>query len=125
MASGTCILTAEFKREERMINAEEIFNRLSAILEERKAADPATSYVASLFHKGEDAILKKVGEEAVEVIMASKDGETLPLVRELADLWFHCLVLLSYKGLTPEDVLAELARREGISGIEEKASRKG
>lgn len=105
-----------------MVNTD-ILTRLAATLEKRKSADPQTSYVASLFAKGDNAILKKIGEEATEVIMAGKDGERLPIVRELADLWFHCLVLLTYKGLSPEDILAELARREGISGIEEKASR--
>ncbi|UXY15202.1 phosphoribosyl-ATP diphosphatase [Chitiniphilus purpureus] len=106
-----------------MVSAD-ILERLSATLAQRRDADPSVSYVAKLFHKGTDAILKKVGEEAVEVVMAAKDGEQLALVREVADLWFHTLVLLAHNGLSHEDVLAELARREGISGIEEKASRK-
>jgi phosphoribosyl-ATP pyrophosphohydrolase len=106
-----------------MVSAE-ILNRLSATLAERRSADPSSSYVAKLFHKGTDEILKKVGEEAVETIMAAKDGNKLHLVREVADLWFHTLVLLAHEGLSHEDVLAELARREGISGIDEKAARK-
>ncbi|GGP27819.1 phosphoribosyl-ATP diphosphatase [Silvimonas amylolytica] len=105
-----------------MVSAE-ILERLSATLASRREADPSTSYVAKLFHKGQEAILKKVGEEAVETIMAAKDGDKLHLVREVADLWFHTMVLLANEGLSAEDVLAELARREGISGIEEKASR--
>ena len=106
-----------------MVSAE-ILERLSITLAERRAADPTSSYVAKLFHKGQEAILKKVGEEAVETIMAAKDGDKLHLVREVADLWFHTLVLLANEGLSAEDVLAELARREGISGIDEKAARK-
>ena len=100
-----------------------ILRRLSETLAERKAADPASSYVASLFGKGHDAILKKVAEEAAETLLAAKDGDKLHLVRETADLWFHCLVLLSHHNLGPQDVLDELCRREGISGIEEKAAR--
>jgi len=100
-----------------------ILQRLSATLEARKGADPASSYVAGLFAKGNDAILKKVAEEAAETLMAAKDGDKLHLVRETADLWFHTLVLLSFHGLGPDDVLAELRRREGISGIDEKAAR--
>lgn len=90
----------------------------------RKQADPASSYVASLFAQGQDAVLKKVAEEAAETLLASKDGDKLHVVRETADLWFHCLVLLAWHGLGPDDVLAELRRREGISGIDEKAARK-
>jgi len=100
-----------------------ILQRLSATLEARKGADPASSYVAGLFAKGNDAILKKVAEEAAETLMAAKDGDKLHLVRETADLWFHTLVMLSFHGLGPDDVLAELRRREGISGIDEKAAR--
>jgi len=100
-----------------------ILRRLAQTLEARKQADPSSSYVAQLFARGHDAILKKVAEEAAETLMAAKDGDTLHLVREIADLWFHTLVLLSYHGLTPDDVLAELRRREGISGIDEKAAR--
>ena len=101
----------------------DILNRLAQVIDERKAADARGSYVASLFGKGHDAILKKVAEESAEALMASKDGDKLHLVRETADLWFHCLVMLSYHGLGPDDILNELARREGRSGIEEKRSR--
>lgn len=100
-----------------------ILHRLGETLEARKQADPASSYAAQLFARGHDAILKKVAEEAAETLMAAKDGDKLPIVREVADLWFHTLVLLSYHGLGPDDVLAELRRREGISGIDEKAAR--
>jgi len=102
----------------------EVLNRIAAALEARKGADPEHSYTARLMQKGVDAICKKVGEEAVETVMAAKDGDRLHLVYEVADLWFHSLILLSHMGLGPDDVLAELARREGISGIDEKASRK-
>ena len=102
----------------------EILRRLGEVLAARKQADPSSSYVAGLFAKGEDAILKKVAEEAAETVLAAKGGDKLHLVRETADLWFHSLVLLAWHGLRPEDVLAELRRREGISGIDEKASRK-
>lgn len=105
-----------------MINANILFT-LADTLEQRKNADPASSYVASLLNKGQDSILKKVAEETAETLMASKDGDSLHIVREVADLWFHTLVLLSYHGLRPEDVLAELHRREGLSGLDEKASR--
>jgi phosphoribosyl-ATP pyrophosphohydrolase len=102
----------------------EILSRLAATIESRKAAaDSGSSYVAALFAKGHDAVLKKVGEEAVETLLAAKDGDKLHLVRETADLWFHCLVMLSWHGLGPDDVLAELRRREGVSGLEEKAAR--
>lgn len=105
------------------IDATSILHRLAATLESRKGADPSTSYVAKLFSEGEDAILKKVGEEALETVLASKSGDRLHIVRETADLWFHCLVMLAHHGLGPDDVLAELHRREGISGIDEKAAR--
>jgi len=105
--------------------------RLAERIEARKLAnggDPATSYVARLFAKGDDAILKKIGEEATETVMAAKDaridGDASKLLYECADLWFHSMILLAQFGLTPQDVLVELARREGISGIEEKAARK-
>ena len=101
-----------------------ILRRLSETIAARKQADPASSYVASLFNQGHAAILKKVAEEAAETLLASKDGDKLPIVRETADLWFHCLVLLAWHGLTSDDVLSELRRREGICGIEEKAARK-
>jgi phosphoribosyl-ATP pyrophosphohydrolase len=100
-----------------------ILHRLAQTLDARKGADPGSSYVAQLFTKGNDAILKKVAEEAAEVLLAAKDGDKLHLVRETADLWFHTLVMLSFHGLGPDDVLAELRRREGISGIDEKAAR--
>jgi phosphoribosyl-ATP pyrophosphohydrolase len=98
--------------------------RIARIIEERKGQDPESSYVARMFAKGDDAILKKIGEEATETVLAAKDGDRLHLVREVADLWFHCMILLSRHGLGPQDVLAELHRREGISGIDEKAARK-
>lgn len=102
--------------------------RLAAIIDSRKGGDPDVSYVSRLFHKGDDAVLKKIGEEATEVVLAAKDarqgGAPKALVGEVADLWFHCLVMLSHFDLGPADVLAELERREGMSGIEEKALRK-
>jgi phosphoribosyl-ATP pyrophosphohydrolase len=100
-----------------------ILRRLGEVISARKQADPASSYVASLLAKGQDAVLRKVAEEATETLLASKDGDKLHIVREMADLWFHCLILLAWHGLGPDDVLAELRRREGISGIDEKASR--
>ena len=105
--------------------------RLAAVIESRKPAnggDPEKSYVARLLHKGPDAFLKKIGEEATETVMAAKDmdhgGEAHKLVGEVADLWFHCMIALAHYGLSPSDVVAELARREGLSGLEEKALRK-
>jgi len=100
-----------------------VLKRLGETLAARRGAEPSTSYVAKLYASGEDAILRKVIEEAAETLLASKQGDKLHLVREVADLWFHSLVLLAWHGLTPDDVLAELHRREGISGIDEKASR--
>lgn len=100
-----------------------ILHRLGETIASRKGTDPANSYVAKLFRDGQDAILRKVGEEATETLLASKSGDKLDVVRETADLWFHCLVMLAWHGLGPDDVLAELHRREGISGIDEKASR--
>lgn len=102
----------------------DILLKLGETIAARKAADAGSSYVASLFAKGEDAILRKVLEEATETLLASKEGDKLHVVREAADLWFHTLVLLAWHGVGPEDVLAELQRREGQSGIAEKASRK-
>ncbi len=106
-------------------------DRLAAVIESRKPAhggDPDKSYVARLLHKGPDAFLKKIGEEATEVVLAAKDcdhgGDTQKLVNEVADLWFHCLIALAHHGRTPADVVAELERREGLSGLEEKALRK-
>lgn len=101
----------------------EILSRLAETLEGRKNADPASSYVAKLYAKGLDAILKKIGEEATETVIAAKDGDKAQLVYEMADLWFHSMVLLAQQGLHPDDVLAELARREGLSGLVEKAGR--
>ncbi len=101
----------------------EILRRLADTIEARKRADAASSYVAGLFAKGHDAVLKKVAEEAAEVLLAAKDGDKLHIVRETADLWFHCMVMLAWHDLGPDDVLAELQRREGISGVDEKASR--
>ena len=105
--------------------------RLAAVIETRKAAnggDPASSYVARLLHQGPDAFLKKIGEEATEVVMAAKDADhgadPVKIVNEVADLWFHCLIALAHYGLTPADVVNELERRAGTSGIEEKALRK-
>jgi len=98
--------------------------RLAAVIEARKVGDPDKSYVARLFHKGTDAILKKIGEEATETVMAAKDGDPQKLVYEVADLWFHSMLALSAFGVTPADVLAELERREGQSGLEEFAARK-
>ena len=106
------------------MNDAEILERLGSVIAERLEGDAATSYVASLAAKGEDAILKKLSEEAAETLLASKEGDKLHLIREIADLWFHSMVLLAWHGARPADVLAELARREGTSGIEEKKSRR-
>jgi phosphoribosyl-ATP pyrophosphohydrolase len=102
----------------------DILQRLSEILEERKGGDPDSSYVAKLYGKGLDAILKKIGEEATETVMAAKDGVPEKIVYEVADLWFHTLVLLAQQGLGPDAVLAELSRRFGLSGLEEKKARR-
>lgn len=101
----------------------DILIELARVLEERKNANPEDSYVAKLYDKGLDAILKKIGEEATESVMAAKEGDKDQIVYEIADLWFHTLVLLAQQGLGPSDVLNELGRRFGISGIEEKANR--
>ena len=101
----------------------DILQRLGKVIAERRRADPSSSYVASLFAGGGDAVMKKVAEEAAETLLAAKDGDKMHIVRETADLWFHSLVLLAWHDLGPEDVLAELRRREGISGIQEKNSR--
>jgi len=103
--------------------ASDILERLERAIAERRGADPGTSYVASLHAKGQDEILRKVAEEAVEVVLASKVGDRAGVVHETADLWFHCLVMLSWHGVPLAEVLRELERREGRSGIEEKASR--
>lgn len=102
----------------------ETLERIAATIEARKGGDPGTSYVAGLLGPDADAVLKKIGEEATETVLAAKNGDRLHLVRETADLWFHCLIMLARHGLGPGDVLAELHRREGISGIDEKAARK-
>ena len=102
----------------------DVLNRLAEVLEERKSADADSSYVASLYAKGLDAILKKIGEEATETVMAAKDGAKDKIVYETADLWFHSMVLLAQQGLSPRDVLEELDRRFGLSGHDEKAARK-
>ena len=112
-------------------NAEDALARLAAVIESRlpaRGGDPDSSYVARLLHRGPDAFLKKIGEEATEVVMAAKDadhgGDRGKLVNEVADLWFHSMVALAHYGLAPADVVAELERRAGTSGIEEKALRK-
>lgn len=101
----------------------EVLHRVAQTLVERKKADPDSSYVSSLYQKGDDAICKKVAEEAAEVIMAAKDKDLLHLVWEVTDLWFHSLVLLTHHGLSVDDILAEFRRREGVSGIDEKNAR--
>jgi phosphoribosyl-ATP pyrophosphohydrolase len=101
----------------------DILQQLAQILEERKQADPDRSYVAKLYDKGLDAILKKIGEEATETVMAGKDGVAEQIVYETADLWFHTMVLLAHQGLGPDLVLQELQRRFGLSGLDEKAQR--
>ena len=106
-----------------MPSAADIFERLAQVLEQRKGADPDTSYVAKLYARGLDAVLKKVGEEATETVLAAKDGDRDQIVHETADLWFHTLVMLVHQGVSPQEVLAELDRRFGVSGIEEKAKR--
>lgn len=103
----------------------DVLIQLAEVLESRKGASPESSYVASLYDKGLDAILKKVGEEATETVMAAKDGNPEQVIYETADLWFHTLVLLANQGLGPQQVLDELQRRFGLSGLDEKASRKG
>ena len=102
----------------------DVLLRLARTLEARKQAEAGNSYVAGLYAKGLDAILKKIGEEATETVLAAKGGDATHIVRETADLWFHCLVMLAYQGISPAQVLAELARREGTSGLTEKAARK-
>lgn len=106
-----------------MTTQENILSQVADVLESRKGAEPDSSYVAKLYDKGLDAILKKVGEEATETVMAAKDGDKEHIIYEVADLWFHTLVLLADQGLHPDDVLAELGRRFGTSGLVEKANR--
>jgi len=114
--------------DEQQLDERQILSQLTEILQQRKGADAGSSYVASLYAKGLDAILKKVGEEATETVMAAKDvangGDSNKLVYEVADLWFHTMVLLAQQDLSADDVLKELARRFGVSGHEEKAARK-
>lgn len=102
----------------------DILNRLADLLEQRKSADPASSYVAKLYAKGMQSIAKKVGEEATETVIAAMSGDKEQMIYETADLWFHTMVMLAQAGLSPDDVLKELARREGLSGLDEKAARK-
>ena len=102
---------------------QDTLSAVAEVLESRKGADASSSYVAKLYHKGTDAILKKIGEEATEVVMAAKDGEPDKIIYEVADLWFHSMVLLAEQDLHPDAVLAELERRFGTSGLVEKASR--
>ena len=101
-----------------------ILYRLTEVIEGRKNADPETSYVAKLLYEGQDKILKKIAEESAEVLLASKEQDKSHVIREVADLWFHCLVLLAHHNVGPDDVLNELRRREGVSGLDEKAARK-
>ena len=103
--------------------SDDILLRLMAVLASRKDADPETSYVASLYHKGLDTILKKIGEESAETIIAAKSGDKQQIVYETADLWFHCLVMLAQQNIDARLVLEELERRFGVSGIDEKAAR--
>ena len=104
-------------------SGDDTLQRLADVVASRRGGDPERSYVARLFAKGPDAVLKKIGEEATELVMAAKDGARDRIVGECADLWFHCLVMLARYDLGPGDVLAELARREGLSGLDEKAAR--
>jgi phosphoribosyl-ATP pyrophosphohydrolase len=101
----------------------DVLSELAQTLESRKNASPDSSYVASLYDKGLDEILKKIGEEATEVVIAAKSGEKTAIIHETADLWFHTLVMLAQQGLSPDDILSELGRRFGLSGLEEKANR--
>ena len=107
-----------------MMSGDDTLARLAAVIESRRGGDPAKSYVARLLQKGPDAVLKKIGEEATEVVMAAKDGDRTRIVAEVADLWFHSMIALAQFGLAPADVLAELERREGISGLDEFAARR-
>lgn len=116
--------SANPNRAHQALPSQDVLERLADVIDQRRAADPDRSYVARLFHKGTDAILKKLGEEATEAVMAAKDGDRQRLVNEVADLWFHTLVALVRFDLRPSDVLAELVRREGLSGLEEFAARK-
>lgn len=104
--------------------SQDVLAHLAEVIESRKGGDPDKSYVSRLFHKGTDAILKKIGEEATETVLAAKDGDAQKIIYETADLWFHSMIALAQFGLKPADVLAELQRREGLSGLEEFALRK-
>jgi len=106
------------------LTVSDVLDELAQVLEQRKPSNPDSSYVASLYAKGLDTILKKIGEEATETVIAGKEGDTKKIVYEMADLWFHSMVLLAHQGLKPDDVLQELRRRFGLSGHEEKANRK-
>lgn len=106
-------------------NAEHVLTALAAVIESRRGDDPDTSYVARLLSRAPDAVLKKIGEEATETVMAAKDGNAGAIIAETADLWFHCLVMLAQYGLHPQAVLDELQRRSGIGGLQEKAARQG
>ena len=123
LVDGRWVTVEAVAKDPREIYREmsDILDRLAEAIESRKGGDPQRSYVARLLADGEDAVLKKIGEEATETVMAGKSGDRLRIVNEMADLWFHCLVALAHYGLGPRDVLAELRRREGISGIDEKA----
>jgi phosphoribosyl-ATP pyrophosphohydrolase len=111
-------------KDDKQALSQDVLARLARVIESRRGGDPDQSYVARLFAKGGDAMLKKVGEEATEVVMAAKDGDAKRLTGEVADLWFHTMIVLAAHGLAPADVLAELQRREGLSGLEEFALRK-
>jgi phosphoribosyl-ATP pyrophosphohydrolase len=106
------------------MSSNDTLQRLADVIASRRAGDPDKSYVARLFHKGTDAILKKIGEEATETVMAAKDGDREKIIYEVADLWFHSMIALAQFDLSPADVLRELERREGLSGLEEFAARK-
>ena len=112
------------KRSTEKMNYLEVFNRLHDLIVSRKKSVTGKSYTEELFRKGQDHLLKKLGEEALEVMMASKDDDSDHVVRELADLWFHSMVVMAYHDISMGDVASELERREGISGLEEKAGRK-
>jgi phosphoribosyl-ATP pyrophosphohydrolase len=101
----------------------DVLNKLAAVLDARKGADPQSSYVAGLYAKGLDAILKKIGEEATETVLAAKSGERSKIIHETADLWFHTLIMLAQTGLKPDDILVELERRLGVSGLDEMGAR--
>ncbi len=110
---------------EKTANADQVLTALAAVIESRRGDDPDTSYVARLLSRAPDAVLKKIGEEATETVMAAKDGDAAAIIAETADLWFHCLVMLAQYGLHPQAVLDELQRRSGIGGLQEKAARQG